>query len=339
MSWQDQLMGDSLSWLLETTSPGVYYLALRDVFEHSDDDIELYKARETAHKNGPIAIVLDAMDEKGYWIEPGPGYNSKYYSTIWSVILLAQLGAVAEEDKRISHACEYLLDHTLAGNRYFSRTGTPSGTIDCLQGYLCWALLELGCDDARLDSAFEWMARSVTGEGVAPLEDRQAPLRYYASQCGPRFACGYNYQMSCAWGAVKTLLAFGKLAKEKRNPVITQAIQQGIDFIFSTDPAKADYPGGVNDKPSQNWWKFGFPVFYITDVLQLVEAMVSLGYGCDPRLSNAISIILDKQDINGRWSLEYNYNGKTWVDFGEKKQPNKWVTLRALRILKAIGTT
>jgi hypothetical protein len=33
--------------------------------------------------------------------------------------------------------------------------------------------------------------------------------------------------------------------------------------------------------------------------------------------------------------LEYDYTGKTWVDFGPKKQPNPWVTIRALRVLKA----
>lgn len=33
------------------------------------------------------------------------------------------------------------------------------------------------------------------------------------------------------------------------------------------------------------------------------------------------------------WLLEYDFTGKTWVDFGIKKQPNKWVTLRAWRVL------
>jgi len=32
--------------------------------------------------------------------------------------------------------------------------------------------------------------------------------------------------------------------------------------------------------------------------------------------------------------MEYSYTGKTWGDFGPKKMPNKWVTLRALRVLK-----
>jgi hypothetical protein len=75
----------------------------------------------------------------------------------------------------------------------------------------------------------------------------------------------------------------------------------------------------------------------VTDLLQLAEALVSLGYGHDPRLSNAFRIIREKQDNEGRWPLEYDYTGKTWIDFGKKQQPNKWVTLRALRILKALN--
>ena len=33
------------------------------------------------------------------------------------------------------------------------------------------------------------------------------------------------------------------------------------------------------------------------------------------------------------------YNGKTWVNFGKKKAPNRWVTLRALKTLRAIQET
>jgi hypothetical protein len=65
--------------------------------------------------------------------------------------------------------------------------------------------------------------------------------------------------------------------------------------------------------------------------------LAALGYGCDKRLANALAIIRDKQDDQGRWPLEYDYAGKTWGDFGRKKQPNKWVTLRALRVLKAVA--
>jgi hypothetical protein len=181
------------------------------------------------------------------------------------------------------------------------------------------------------------MARSVTGEGVAPMTERDAPLRYYAGKCGPLFACGSNDKKSCAWGAAKVMLAFACWPAEDRTPLIEHAIQQGVGFLFSVDPATAAYPSGYAPKPSGNWWKFGFPVFYVTDLLQIVEALVALGYGQDPRLANALEFVRQKQDVQGRWLMEYDYTGKTWVDFGSKKQPNKWVTLRALRVLKAIG--
>jgi hypothetical protein len=218
-------------------------------------------------------------------------------------------------------------------------SGAPSGTIDCLQGNLAWALLELGYDDLRLERAFDWMARSVTGEGIAPLEDRQATVRYYAGKCGPAFACGYNNRLPCAWGCVRVLLAMGKWARERRTPLHEPATQRGVEFLLSVDPAEATYPTVNDQKPSRNWWKFGFPVFYVADLLQLVEVLATLGYGTDPRLSRAVAIIREKQDVNGRWALEYDYTGKMWVEFGAKKQPNKWVTLRALRVLKAISAS
>ncbi|HET6845935.1 MAG TPA: hypothetical protein VFH29_03825, partial [Anaerolineales bacterium] len=120
-----------------------------------------------------------------------------------------------------------------------------------------------------------------------------------------------------------------------QTPVIKRATRHGVDFFFSVDPADATYPSGWAAKPSGNWWKFGFPVFYVTDLLQVVEALAALGHGRDARLRRALALILSKQDAQGRWPLEYDYAGKTWVDFGARKAPNKWTTLRALRALKA----
>lgn len=323
---------DTLKWLLEDSDIGVKYLAMRDLLHAGD---ELQPVKKAAHTDGPIAAVLDKMHAEGYWEQSGAGYYPKYTGTVWSVIMLAQLGASVEMDPRIATTCSYVLDHNLTKDGHFTVNGLPSGTADCLQGNLCASLLDLGYEDARLDKAFEWMARSVTGEGVAPLADKKAPLRYYASKCGPLFACGSNNKLSCAWGGTKVMLAFSKLPQDKRTPLIDSAIKTGVDFFFGVDPATADYPCGFAPKPSGNWWKFGFPVFYVTDILQIAEALVGLGYAKDPRLANTITMIEEKQDSSGRWPMEYSYTGKTWVDFGPKKQPNKWVTLRALKVLDA----
>ena len=328
-------MSEPLAWLLESEDPGVRYLAMRDLAGLPANDAALVEAQKAAHNHGPIDGILKNMNPKGYWSKPGPGYNPKYFSAVWSLITLAQLGASAKMDTRIATACSYLLDKSLTEKGQFGFNGTASGTVDCLQGNMCAALLNLGYNDARLDKAFEWMARSVTGEGMAPNTEKDAALRYFAYKCGPLFACGANGGKPCAWGAVKVMLAFAHLPRQRHTPLIERAIRQGAEFLLETDPVLAKYPTRTNSKPSRDWWKFGFPVFYVTDILQVAEALVGLGYGKDPRLANTLQLIREKQDAQGCWALEYDYAGKTWVDFGLKGQPNPWVTLRALKVLKA----
>lgn len=336
MPWRQQLNANPLPWLLEPNTPGVRYLALRDLMGGVDKQ-ELQRARTAAHRRGPIATILKAMDKQGFWVKPGPGYSPKYHSTVWSLITLAQLGASIHEDKRVATACTYMLDHGMAEGGQFTTlsSGAPAGTVDCLQGNMCWALRQLGCEDPRLDKAFDWMARTVTGEGMAPPEEVDAPRRYYSYKCGPNFACGINGGLPCAWGAVKVMLAFSSLPHKKLTPVIKRALRQGVKFWTEVEPSTALYPFAYGDRPNRNWWKLGFPVFYVTDLLQLTEAAACLGYGRHPWLKLTLDFIRSKQDRQARWAMEYDYlRGKLWVDFGPRGQPNKWVTLRALRVLK-----
>ena len=335
MSWKNQLRGNSLQWLLESDNSNIRYLALRDLCDLPPNDKKLKAARRFAHREGAIAVVLDSMEKEGYWVRPGPGYTPKYRSTVWALILLAQLGASVLEDKRIEQGCRYLMDHMAEGGQFTTTSaGAPSGTVDCLQGNLLWSLMELGYDDPRLAKAYEWMARTVTGDGIAPMEEKEAPIRYYAYKCGPAFACGINNKLSCAWGGVKVMLALAKVPARERTPLLKKAIQRGVDFFFSIDPVSARYPTRDGSKPNRAWWKFGFPVFYVTDLLQLAETMTALGYCKDQRLGGTLQIICEKQNERGQWLMEYDYPGKTWLNFGEKKKPNEWVTLRAIRVIK-----
>lgn len=338
--WMKSLHGDPLPWLLEPDpeNPGVRYFALTELLDRPTDDAEVLEARRAVMSTGPVPRILQAQEPEGYWVKPGPGYAPKYRGTVWSVIMLAQLGADGN-DPRVRRAADYLLDHTIAPTGAFSVNGTPSAAILCLGGNLGAALLDLGwLGDERLDRALDWLARAVTGQGIAPAEEQDAPLRFYKSgTSGPGFCCAANNSLPCAWGAVKVMQAFGKVPETVRTPLIRAAIESGVEFLFSRDPAVADYPMGWATKPSGSWFQFGFPVFYVTDVLQNLEALAVLGYGSDPRLAAAINLMLSKQDEDGRWAMKYTYNGKTWVDIERKGKPSKWVTLRALRVLKQRG--
>ena len=81
-------------------------------------------ARDAAGRG--LSVILAEMNDAGYWAKPGPGYNPKYRASVWSVILLAQLGALVAVDERIEQACSYLLDQSLTTKGQFSASGAPN---------------------------------------------------------------------------------------------------------------------------------------------------------------------------------------------------------------------
>jgi hypothetical protein len=83
--------------------------------------------------------------------------------------------------------------------------------------------------------------------------------------------------------------------------------------------------------------KFGFPTMWDGDALDVFGILTKLGFR-DRRMREAAELILSKQDADGRWALEDTYNGRFRVDIEKKGKPSKWVTLHALRALKAYSS-
>jgi hypothetical protein len=341
--WNKLLKADPIDWLLEESDPGVRYLALRDIM--GAEGKELKAARTKAHREGPIAIILDNMNPEGWWVHPGHVYNPKMTGTSWSILALAQMGGSLEEDARIGTACTYLLDTALSPGGQFSNNGEAYKTFSCLQGNMVYALMELGCRDKRLEKAYEWMARTITGEdlpqktstaGITPDEDEKAKLYPYNYITGSLFGC--KHAPHCAWAGAKQMLALSLLPPDRRTPLIKHAIEAGLGYFLTNDPATALFPGEQAPRPDLRWWHFTFPVVGL-DLLQVAEALTALGYGNDPRLSNLLRLIQEKQGADGKWVREKNYgsNHKWWVKYGVFDKPDKWVTLRAMRVLKRAG--
>jgi len=320
-----------LDWLLEEDAelPSARYFALRDLLDAPEDDPELQAARAEVMRAGPVPVILDAQSAEGYWVKPGGGYSPKYRSTVWSLLVLAELGA-DPGDERVRGGCEYLLEHSLASNAAFScyMKSSPSGTVLCLNGNMLYALRALGFGkDPRVTAATDWLARAIVGDGE---------LRYYASgTSGPGFACGVNQGKPCAWGANKALRGLLAIPKGERTPMVRRALDVGAGFLLSRNPVEADYPH--TDRVSSTWFKLGFPLSYWSDVLETTANLVDLGKSHDERLRPAFEWILAKADEKGRWRLQNSLNRKMWIDFEHQGKPSKMVTLRVLRMLKAAG--
>ncbi|MGO9335026.1 MAG: nitrogen fixation protein NifH [Acidimicrobiales bacterium] len=334
MTWTDHLTGDPLPWLLADDAPAVRAATLQRLCDLPHDDAEVVTARAAATRTEPIRSILNAQAAEGWWVKPGAGYAPKYTGTVWELIFLDQLGA-DPADPRIRRACDYVLCHTRATSGGFGSSGAnddapppQSRVIHCLNGNLIRALIGFGCwGDPRLSASVDWAARAITGDDAD---------RYYQSgTSGPAFACAANDHNPCAWGAVKELLGLARVPPDERSRIVRRAIDQGVEFLLSRDPAVADYPMPSRDtKPSGSWYKLGFPSGYVTDVLQNLEVLAELGHARNPNLASALRWVESQQD-QGRWTNRYAYNGKTIVDIERQGQSSKWVTLRACSVLKA----
>lgn len=333
--WRDRLNGDPLPWLLDGEAPAVRHRALRELLDRPGSDPDVVDARAKAMAGDPIATILAARHPEGWWERPGGGYVPKYSGTVWSLIFLDQLGADGA-DPRIRAACEYVLEHTQASSGGFGWSGgawepKPSNVIHCLNGNLLRALLGFGwLDDERVQRSLAWQAAAITGEG---------DVRWYRSATsGPGFQCGVNEHLPCGWGAAKAVLALARVPAADRSRAVARALDAGVEFLLSVDPATARYPmGWGNTEPSAHWFRLGFPSGYVADILQVMEAVVEAGASGDRRLENAVDWLLEQQDAQGRWPNQFRYTGKMHIDIDRGRGPSRWVTLRACRVLKMVA--
>lgn len=80
-----------------------------------------------------------------------------------------------------------------------------------------------------------------------------------------------------------------------------------------------------------NRWRF--------DVLRALDyfraSTLFTGTALDPRLKEAITYLHSRRLEDGRWPLDWRASGRAWLvmDDGEG-EPSRWVTLRALRVVK-----
>lgn len=81
------------------------------------------------------------------------------------------------------------------------------------------------------------------------------------------------------------------------------------------------------------WLKLGFPLMYQTDILEplLIFKRLNNQY---PRLQEALDFLKSKRLEEGAWKLENSFNCRMLVIVEQKGRPSKWITLRALEVLK-----
>ena len=318
-----------VDWLMSSKDPAIRLAALRELGGFSEGEPEVVSARSVAMSDGPISKILSRQDRGGFWFGPEQFYiDSKYKGTAWNVILLAQLGADGS-DPRVRSAAEFLLKWSQNGSGGFGyrgseKGGTEGSILPCLTGNLVWSMLCFGMkDEARVRAGIDWIAkyqRFDDGEGARPKG-----LPYTREDCWGKH--------TCHMGAVKALKAISAIPEEERSTKLVRVASEGAEHMLKHRLFKRSHAPDVIAKP--RWVQLGFPLFWDTDGLEMLEVLTALGHR-DDRMGDAIELVLSKRMPDGRWKNERSYAGRILTNIEKQKATSQWVTLKALAVLRKL---
>jgi hypothetical protein len=106
---------------------------------------------------------------------------------------------------------------------------------------------------------------------------------------------------------------------------------QAREFILQHELFRSDKTCEIIDK---RMLMLSYPSRWRYDILRALDYFQSCDIVYDPRMYDALGVLLQKRRKNGLWPVLARYSGETHVDMEETGKPSRWNTLRALRVLK-----
>jgi hypothetical protein len=329
-NWKDVLKADPTDWLLEDTNPSVRYFALKELLDRPEEDQAVQDARLDIMQKGLVPDILLKQRDLAY-LKTYPGfYTRKYDGLVWTLIVLAELGAVPNE--QIREQCGYLLAHSQesqdGGFSMHEAVKTGGGrlseVIPCLTGNMVFSLIRFGyLDDPRVQNGIGWLVKFMRFNDGDESDPQVQPYNHF-EMCWGRH--------TCHMGAVKALKALSAVPKEKRTVEVNGTIQKAAEFMLIHHIYKRSH--NLNRVSKPGWLKFGFPLMYQTDALEVLDILTGLEIR-DSRMDEAVRAVIQMQDGTGRWKLENSYNSdRLLIPFGQLNEQSKWITLRSMRVLK-----
>ena len=321
-----QMAADVIEWLLEESNPSVRFWALQQLKGRSMTSSEVKEAQESLMESNPVKTILGAQHPEGYWMGSENMYLPKYKATTHSLLILAELGArrISAVERGIEHVFSFQRDsgHFLP-NMPKTVQGRASTVKDgcCFDGNILNYMIHFGyLEDPRVQRLIDFMVANHS------MEDAGWKCRAYPINPGGVFP------KNCYMGAVKSLRALTTIPSELRSSEVKRIIDREVENILENRVFRylRTEDGGRKDKAG--WKRFGFPLFYQSDALEVLDVLTNLGVR-DGRMQDAMDLVKDARGPDGKWVLKDSFNGKMWVDIEVKGKPSKWITLRALRTL------
>ena len=347
---------DVITWLTEDSAPPVACLARHHLLGEDTDSRKMKSLWRRRNEYPPVARMLDRLDDciaKGNRKKPGKefwGNYKKYQGAYWTLIILAELYADGR-DKRIKKLTEHVLAAQLP-NGGFSASSKPHYEIVCLTANVLRAAVQFGYgDDERVLAGYKRLTDRILPHRGVPCIALDGVLLTKCKMTLPQ-------TLRCL--AVAPKGAPKKKLKMARDLLVKQLLEVRVyryvrpDFktyqVTVSQRLKGVLVREVKAKwlarhkvktkdllPKRGWLRFGFPRSYNPDLLEAMLALAELGVKHTRAVDEALDHIESKRGRDGRWTLDDSLNGKMLASIEYKGRPSKWITLRAMIVLKHFG--
>ncbi len=248
-------------------------------------------------------------------------YSPNYRSTLWTLILLADLQAPPDHPQ-IQAALNLISErfyHPEFG--MFTLPNESHFPLPCLNGNMIYLYAYFNRGETQeLSSTISFFSK------YQRFDDGD----YKTPKTFPYFSNTACYgKHTCYWGVTKLFKGISFIPKAERSPDAQNLLEQCLNFILKHEVCFS------SKKPEkilhQDAVKLSFPNFYKTDLLELLW-LLDREEIHDSRTWRALDLLLSKRNADGTWNLEKTIN--TVVSLGTKGSPNPWITERANNVLK-----
>jgi hypothetical protein len=313
--------GSATDWLLDS-DPSIRWQVLRDLLDAPEP--EWTAERATVETEGWGARLLACEDADGQWaggafvpadfdFQEWRDVGQPWTATLFSLSQLREFGFDPASD-RASRAVELI-----GRNARWDHDGEPywqGESEECING-------RVAADGAYFGVDVSSIVRRLAGERLADG--------------------GWNCER--ANGSVRSSFATtinvleGLLEYERATggtPESRAARGSGEEYLLQRNLFRRL---GTGEPADEQFLSFLHPSRWRYDVLRALDyfraAAALTGAAPDPRLGEAVAHVRARRSADGSWPLDWSLPGRVWfeVDDGPGR-PSRWVTLRAMRVLR-----
>jgi len=300
-----------INWLLDG-DVAIQYQVHRD-FITSEKPL----LRERIASEGWGARFLSLRKKEGHW---GRGYyQPKWISSHYTILDLKNLGISPEHPELIESILLILRDNIgIDGGINPSRMIKQSDV--CMNGMFL-----------NFATYFK-----VEGEALRSIVD--FILEQHMQDGG--FNCQANRQgavhssLHSTISVLEGILEYAKNNYTYRLEEFEQIAVEAREFILQHNLFRSDRTGEIIDK---RMLMLSYPSRWRYDILRALDYFQFAGVDYDPRMQDALDVLLKKRRKDNRWPVQAKHPGQTHFEMEKTGGPSRWNTLRSLRVLKHFG--